>query len=61
MLYSLEQLKELSLEVLKSMAYDNFVVLEGTQSNIKTLNQIIAEKSQQTPPPEVKGEAEESK
>jgi hypothetical protein len=54
MQYTLEQLKELSLETLKSMAYDNFAVLEATQTNLKTLNQIIAEKSQ--PAPEVKGE-----
>ena len=43
---TIEQLKELSIEALKAMAYDTLARLENEQNNMKVLNQLIAEKSQ---------------
>jgi len=43
---TLEQLKELPIETLKSLAYDQMALLQQTEGNLRTLNQLIAEKSQ---------------
>lgn len=50
-----EQLEALSIIELKAMVYDRLIQAEGCQSDIQTLNQVLAKKSQpvELPKPEV--------
>ena len=43
---TLEQLKELPIGELKALAYDQMAILQQTETNLRTLNQLIAGKSQ---------------
>lgn len=43
---TLEQLKELPIGELKAIAYDQMAILQQTETNLRTLNQLISEKSQ---------------
>ena len=38
-------IKEMSLEALKALAYDQLALLEQTQANLRLINQEIAEKT----------------
>ena len=43
---TIEQLKELPLEQLKALAYDQMAILQQTETNLRTLNGLIAKKMQ---------------
>jgi len=47
---TIEDLKKLDVKELKAMAYDTLARLENEQTNIKVLNQLIAEKSKVVEP-----------
>ena len=42
-------IKDMSIEKLKSMAYDTAVIIEQNQRNLQLLNQEIAKKSAEKP------------
>lgn len=45
--FSMDDLKKLSVDKLKSMAYDTLAIIEMQQKNLSVLNQLIAEKTKQ--------------
>ena len=47
---TIDELKALSVESLKAMAYDALARLENEQNNLRVLNQVIAEKSKAVEP-----------
>ena len=48
---TIEELKALDITALKALAYDQIGLLEQTQSNVRIINQVIAEKSQKKEEP----------
>lgn len=58
---TLEQLKELTIEQLKALAYDQMAILQQTETNLRTLNQLIAEKLQPVGEPVIDESKEENK
>ena len=50
-------IKDMSVEQLKSMAYDTLAIIEQNQRNLQLLNQEIAKKSgEKTDEPKIKNE-----
>jgi hypothetical protein len=48
---TLEELKALDIDKVKSIAYDTLAQLEQVQQTLRVLNQVIAEKSQEKKEP----------